>query len=162
MWGNSMDSSDLAYFIATHDIKAEIVHLPVETPTVAAAADAVNVKPEQIIKSLLFMADGHPVLVVTNGLTRVHRKRLATVLSMSRRRIKIATVEQVLAITGYVVGAVPPFGHLSNLPTLLDAGVLAESIIYGGGGQSNALIRLSPYELQRVVNGELVDIADRN
>lgn len=156
-----MDSSDLAQFIATHDIEAEIVHLTVETPTVVAAANAVNVKPEQIIKSLLFMADGSPVLVVTNGLTRVHRKRLAVELGMSRRRIKIASVEQVLAVTGYAVGAVPPFGHLINIPTLLDVGVLAESTVYGGGGESDALMRLSTDELQRVVNGELVDIADR-
>ena len=156
-----MDSSDLAQFIATHNIKAEIVHLPVETPTVSAAANAVNVNPEQIIKSLLFMADGSPVLVVTNGLTRIHRKRLADELGMSRRRIKIATVEQVLAITGYAVGAVPPFGHPIKLPTLLDVGVLAESTVYGGGGESDALMRLSPDELQRVVNGKLVDIADR-
>lgn len=156
-----MDSSDLAHFIATHDIKAEIVHLPVETPTVDAAANAVNVNPEQIIKSMLFVADGSPVLVVTNGLTRIHRKRLAGVLGMSRRRVKIASVEQVLAITGYVVGAVPPFGHLTNLPTLLDEGVLTESTVYGGGGESNALMRLSTGELQRVINGKLVDIADR-
>jgi prolyl-tRNA editing enzyme YbaK/EbsC (Cys-tRNA(Pro) deacylase) len=156
-----MDSSDLNHYIETHAIKAEIVHLTVETPTVAAAAIAVNVKPEQIIKSLLFMADGGPVLAVINGLTHIHRKRLADVLGMSRRRIKIASREQVLSITGYAVGAVPPFGHPTHLPTLLDIGVLAESIVYGGGGESNALMRLSTGELQRVVNGELVDIADR-
>lgn len=156
-----MDSTDLAQFITTHDIKAEIVRLPVETPTVAAAADAVNVKPEQIIKSLLFMADGSPVLVIANGLTRIHRKRLATVLDMSRRRIKIANAEQVLDITGYAVGAVPPFGHPTRLPTLLDAGVLVESTIYGGGGESNALMRLSTIELQRVIDGDVVDVADR-
>ena len=155
-----MDSSNLAHFITTHDVKAEIVHLLVETPTVDAAANAVNVNPEQIIKSMLFMADGSPVLVVTNGLTRINRKRLAGVLGMSRRRVKIASVEQVLAITGYAVGAVPPFGHLTNLPTLLDEGVLTESTVYGGGGESNALMRLSTGELQRVVNGKLVDIVD--
>ncbi len=156
-----MDSSDLALFITIHGIKAEIVHLPVETPTVAAAAEAVNVKPEQIIKSLLFIADGSPVLVVTNGLTRVHRKSLAAELGISRRRVKIASKEQVMAYTGYVVGAVPPFGHPKPLPTLLDAGVLAESIIYGGGGEDNALMRLSTDELQRVIDGEVVDVADR-
>ena len=156
-----MDSSDLARFITNHDIQAEIVHLPVETPTVAAAADAVKVKPEQIIKSVLFMADGSPVLVVTNGLTRIHRKRLADVLEMSRRRVKIANGDQVLAITGYAVGAVPPFGHPTPIPTLLDAGVLSESIIYGGGGENNALMRLSTNELQRVIEGNIVDIADR-
>lgn len=156
-----MNSSDLARFITRHEIQAEIVHLPIETPTVEAAADAVNVRPEQIIKSVLFMADGSPVLVVTNGLTRIHRKRLADVLDMSRRRVKMANAEQVLAATGYEVGAVPPFGHLAPLPTLLDQGVLSEEIIYGGGGENNALMRLSSGELQRVLEAIIVDIVDR-
>ena len=156
-----MDSIDLARFITTNNIEAELVHLPVETPTVAAAANAVNVRPEQIIKSLLFIANEKPILVVTNGLTRIDRKRLADVLEMSRRRIKIATVEQVQTVTGYAVGAVPPFGHLTRIQTLLDKGVLAESIIYGGGGESDALMRLSSQELQRVVDANVVDIADR-
>ena len=156
-----MNSSDLAQYIESNEIKAEIVHLPVETPTVAAAADAVNVKPEQIIKSVLFLADGSPILVVTNGLTRVHRKRLADLLGKSRRRVKMANAEQVMAITGYAVGAVPPFGHLAKIPTLLDVGVLAEAIIYGGGGENNALMRLSTVELQRAIKGDVVDIADR-
>ena len=156
-----MDSTDLTHFIETNNIEAVIVHLPVETPTVAAAACVVNVKPEQIIKSLMFIADGSPVLVITNGLTRIHRKRLADVLGMSRKCVKTASVEQVLAVTGYVVGAVPPFGHPTHLPTLLDKGVLAETTIYGGGGESNALMRLSTDELQRVIDGDVVDIADR-
>lgn len=156
-----MDSSDLAHFISENDIQAEIVHLPVDTLTVAAAAEAVNVKVEQIIKSVLFMADGSPVLVLMNGLTRIHRKRLADVLAISRRRVKMANAEQVLATTGYEVGAVPPFGHPRRIPTLLDRGVLSESTIYGGGGEHNALMRLSTAELQRVIDAEFVDIADR-
>ncbi len=156
-----MNSSDLARFIATNDIEAEIIYLPVATPTVAAAAEAVHVKPEQIIKSLLFMAEGSPVLVVTNGLTRIHRQRLAAVLGLSRKRIKIASKEQVKASTGYMVGAVPPFGHPKRLPTLLDAGVFTESIIYGGGGEENALMRIATDELQRIIDGKVVDIADR-
>ena len=156
-----MDSSDLSSFIGARNISAQIIHLPVETPTVAAAAEAVGVRPEQIIKSVLFMADGQPVLVVANGLTRIHRKRLATVLKMSRRRVKIASGEQVLDITGYAVGSVPPFGHPTPLRTLLDQGVLTETIVYGGGGESNALMRLTPTELQQVVIGQVVDIAHR-
>lgn len=156
-----MDSTDLAHFIDEHNIDAEIVHLDEETPTVATAADALGVTAEQIIKSVLFLAAGEPLLVVINGLTRIHRKRLAGVLELSRRRVKMADSDQVVSITGYVVGAVPPFGHKTRLRTLLDAGVLAQSVIYGGGGENNALMRLSTEELRRTLRAEVVDIADR-
>ncbi len=156
-----MNSSDLTKFITDNDIKAEIVHLPVETLTVAAAAEAVNVRPEQIIKSVIFMADGRPVLVVASGLARIHRKRLADELELSRRRVKMAGAEQVLEITGYSVGSVPPFGYPAPLPALIDQGVLEESAVYGGGGESKALMLLSTHELQRVLQGRIVDIADR-
>lgn len=156
-----MDSTDLAHFIDEHNIDAEIVFLSDGTPTVATAADALGVVPEQIIKSVLFVADGEPLLVVTNGLTRIHRKRLADVVGVSRRRVKIADGEQVAAITGFAVGAVPPFGHKARIRTLLDSGVLAQSTIYGGGGEGNALMRLSTAELQRTIAADVVDIADR-
>lgn len=156
-----MDSADLDQFIAENDIEAEIVHLPQETLTVAAAAAALMVRPEQIIKSVLFLADERPVLVVANGLTRINYKALADELQISRRRVKMAGAEQVLAITGYNVGAVPPFGHAVKLPVLIDGGVLEETAVYGGGGASNALMYLSTIELQRVLQGKIVQIAGR-
>lgn len=156
-----MNSSDLKQYLLRHDIPAEIVVLSVETPTVAAAAAAVGVEPAQIVKSVLFLADGRPLLVVTNGLTRIQRKRLADAVSLSRRKIKIADGDDVARLTGYPVGAVPPFGHPQPLPTLLDAGVLEQDVVYGGGGTSNALLRLSPDVLRRASGAQVVDIADR-
>lgn len=156
-----MNSTDLARYIEQHEIEAEILHLQSETPTVAAAAAALGVQPEQIIKSVLFLADGRPVLVIANGLTRVHRKQLADALAMSRRRVKMADGQQVEAITGYPIGAVPPFGHPQRLDTLLDQGVLQEEVVFGGGGEINALMRVTVPELQRATCGRIVDIADR-
>jgi len=156
-----MNSTDLARYIEQHEIEAEILHLQSETPTVAAAAAVLGVQPEQIIKSVLFLADGRPVLVVANGLTRVHRKQLADALAMSRRRVKMADGQQVEAITGYPIGAVPPFGHPQRLDTLLDQGVLQEEVVFGGGGEINALMRVTVPELQRATCGRIVDIADR-
>ena len=110
---------------------------------------------------MLFIADGRPVLVITNGLTRIQRKRLADALDMSRRRVKMADGEQVQSITGYEIGAVPPFGHPQQLDTLLDQGVLQQAVVFGGGGETNALMRVAVSELQRVTGGRVVDIADR-
>lgn len=156
-----MNSTDLARFIEQNEIEAEILHMQSGTPTVAAAAAALGVQPEQIIKSVLFLADGRPVLVIANGLTRVHRKQLADALAMSRRRVKMADGQQVEAITGYPIGAVPPFGHPQRLYTLLDQGVLQEEVVFGGGGEINALMRVTVPELQRATGGRIVDIADR-
>ncbi|MFQ5420153.1 MAG: aminoacyl-tRNA deacylase [Anaerolineae bacterium] len=156
-----MNSEDLGQFIEANGIEAEIVHLPVETLTVAAAATAIGVEPAQIIKSVLFLADGEPVLVIANGLARVAWKRLAVYVGVSRKRLKTAKAEQVLTITGYQAGAVPPFGHREKLRTIVDKAVYDQSLVYGGGGEINALMRLRTAELRRVVGGETAVLTER-
>ncbi|RMG94469.1 MAG: YbaK/EbsC family protein [Chloroflexi bacterium] len=155
-----LTSADLAEFVARNQIAAKIVHLPVQTPTVAAAADALGVSPAQIIKSVLFLADGEPVLVVARGPNRIAWKRLADYLGVSRRRLKTADAAQVLAITGYPVGAVPPFGHRQRLRTVVETAVYDQAVVYGGGGEMNALMQLRTTELRRVVGGETAELAE--
>lgn len=155
-----LNTEHLKQFIAEHHIKAEIVQLSMDTPTVATAAEAVGVHPQQIIKSVLFLADKRPVLVVANGLTRIDRKRLADNLRVARRRVKIASEAEVLAVTGYLAGAVPPFGHKEVIPTLLETAVLTQTTVYGGGGEIRTLMRLPVVELQRVVGDEVADLAE--
>lgn len=156
----SLDSIHLARFNSEHGFDAEMIHLQEETLTVAAAAAALRVTPEQIIKSVLFLADSEPVLVIASGTTRIDRKRLAAHLGVSRRRIKIASGEQVLSITGYPVGAVPPYGHKQSLRTVVDSDVLGQSIVYGGGGEIRCLMRLSVADLRQAVGNEVADLTE--
>ncbi|MCZ7671102.1 MAG: hypothetical protein M5U34_30140 [Chloroflexi bacterium] len=106
----SLTSRELNEFLVQNQIEAEIIFLEEETRTVAEAAAVLGAEPDQIIKSILFLADGAPVLVINNGLARVAWKQLADYLGVSRRRLKTAVPETVLAITGYEVGAVPRLG----------------------------------------------------
>lgn len=149
-----MDAGDVARFVWEEGMAAEVVRLAVETPTVAAAAAAVGAGVEQIVKSLLFLVEGEPVLVVANGETRVDYRRLAAHLGVSRRQVKLADAAQVREILGYEVGAVPPFGHKKPVRTLLEAGVLAQAEIWAGGGSIDTLVRLRVAELRRVVGEE--------
>lgn len=160
-----MDTNNLARYVEEESIAAEIIFLKEATPTVAAAAEAAGVHPRQIGKSLLFMIkegedEFRPLLVISNGLSRVGYKKLAAYLDISRRRVRIATPTQVKAVTGYEVGTVPPFGHRQPLPTLLDESIMALDEIYAGGGAINALVRLSVGELQRVLDAEVVDLSE--
>jgi len=151
---------DLQKFIDEHDIQAEILPMTQDTPTVPAAARALAVREEQIIKSLLFLVDGQPVLVIVNGTGKVDSRRVARHFSVGRKRVKMAKPDQALEITGYVVGAMPPFGHKTRLPTIVDSGVLAQAEIFGGGGEINAMLRLTPQELLRVTEAEVLPVLE--
>lgn len=156
-----MNVHNLANYIHEHDINAEIVFLSQPTPTVVAAAEAVGVQPDHIVKSVLFIiregekAD-RPVLVISNGTAHIDRRKLASHLGVGRKRISLADAEQVLQYTGYPAGTVPPFGHPSPLPTLIEVGINRLNVIYAGGGEINALLRISVVELLRVVRAESI------
>jgi Cys-tRNA(Pro) deacylase len=151
-----LDSRHLAQFIQTHRIQAELLHFEVETPTVAIAAEVAGVKPEQIVKSVLFIADGEPVLVLATGTARIDWKRLAAYLGISRKRLKMANPMQVLEITGYVVGSVAPIGQRHKLRTLVEATIPTLPMVLAGGGELNALLKLETAVLLRLVQGEVV------
>lgn len=155
-----LNAAHLQRFIDEAGIEAKILFLEVDTPTVQAAAEALAVAPEQIIKSVLFLADGKPVMVIASGLARLDRKALADYLGVSRRRVKIASAEQVLAHTGYVAGSVPPFGYREPIETVVETAVLHQSgLVYGGGGEIHVLMQLTVPELRRVVGTRIVSLA---
>lgn len=115
------------------------------------AARSLGVDPGAVVKSLLFLADGEPVLVLVGGDRRVDPKRLRQVLKA--RRVMIAPPERVTQETGYPPGAVPPVGHPRPLPTWIDEGLSAHATVYVSGGAQNVMIALSFSDLSRVTRG---------
>ena len=141
-------------------IPGEILHLDVPTPTVEAAAQAVRADPVQIIKSILFMVDETPVLVIACGKSTISRRVIADLYGVGKKRVKLATPEMVVDISGYEVGAMPPFGHHLLLTTLIDSRVLDLPEAYAGGGAENALVRLNPQEILRVTRAKVMDLLE--
>ena len=157
---DSYTSGNLQRFIETHRIEATILPMAGHTPTVSDAARELGVAADQIIKSLVFLSDGEPLLVVNNGLARVDRKKLAGLLGVGRKKVKFATAAEALAITGFVVGSMPPFGHRQPLRTFVDPAVTTLETIYGGGGDIDAMMRLSPNELLRVTGAQVQPVSE--
>jgi Cys-tRNA(Pro) deacylase len=153
-----LTSTDLEAFMREQGIPGEILHLEVPTPTVEAAAQAVGTQAERIVKSLLFMIEGQPVLAITSGTAYIDQRAIASKFGVGRKRVKLASAETVLETCGYEVGAMPPFGHLRKLPTLLDRSVLEKPEIFAGGGAENALVRLSPEDILRVTQADVMDL----
>jgi prolyl-tRNA editing enzyme YbaK/EbsC (Cys-tRNA(Pro) deacylase) len=147
---------DLLHFIREHGIAAELIAPAMETPTVPAAAAALGVDARQIIKSMVFLVGDVPTLVVASGVAPVDRRALADRYQTGKKQIKLADAGTVLRLTGYPVGGVPPLGHLTPLPVLLDETIQEWSQVYGGGGDERTLLRIQPAELARVVQGEWI------
>jgi prolyl-tRNA editing enzyme YbaK/EbsC (Cys-tRNA(Pro) deacylase) len=153
-----MDAAHVAAYLQEHGLSGEIVTLPEPTPTVEAAARAAGTTVDRICKSVLFLANGEPLLVITSGTARVDYKRLADHVGLSRKRLKLADAETVVAVTGYPVGTVPPFGHKTRLRTLIDVGVLSLPEVFAGGGAIDTLLRITPAEIVRAARAEAVDV----
>ncbi|OGO25829.1 MAG: hypothetical protein A2136_00615 [Chloroflexi bacterium RBG_16_54_11] len=151
---------ELEEYMQAHGISGEVLQLAVPTPTVEAAAQAVNAEPEQIIKSILFAVDGQPVLAIACGKSNIGYRALADLYGVGKRRVKLASSSLVLEISGYEVGAMPPFGHRRQLTTLIDRRVLGLSAAYAGGGAENALLRLDPEEILRATGAKVLDLLE--
>jgi prolyl-tRNA editing enzyme YbaK/EbsC (Cys-tRNA(Pro) deacylase) len=149
---------ELSLFMQAHSIPGEIVHMSVPTPTVETAAQAVGTTVDQIIKSILFMVDGHPVLAIACGLSTIKPRTIADLYGVGKKKVKLATPEMVLEISGYEVGAMPPFGHRQLLTTLIDRRVLDFTDAYAGGGAENALVHLNPQDILRATGAKVLDL----
>jgi prolyl-tRNA editing enzyme YbaK/EbsC (Cys-tRNA(Pro) deacylase) len=147
---------DLHAFLEAHAIPAELITLDVLTPTVETAAAAVGCRPEQIVKSILFLVRGEPRLAITCGTQRVDPRALAAHGGVGRKQVKLADAETVLDVAGYPVGAMPPFGHRRPLPTLMDPSVLEQPEVYAGGGSDSALLRIRPELIRRHAAAEVL------
>ncbi len=152
--------SELQAFMQSQRIRGEILQLDVPTPTVEAAAQAVNATPEQIIKSILFTVDEQPVLAIACGLSTISRRAIADLYNVGKKRVRLVAPELVLEISGYEVGAMPPFGHRQGLNTLIDQRVLEVPEAYAGGGAENALLHLNPQDIQRVTGAKILDLLE--
>jgi prolyl-tRNA editing enzyme YbaK/EbsC (Cys-tRNA(Pro) deacylase) len=149
---------ELADFLVKRAIEAEFVTLPGGARTVSQAAAALNVPPEGIVKSLLFMVGEKPVLVIASGPTRVDTARLAAYFEVPENQVRLAGSDEVRRITGFDVGSVPPLGHEPGLCTLMDPAVLQFDVVYAGGGAHDQLLRLSPRVILEETEADVVEL----
>lgn len=158
MSSHALGPEDLSAYMQAHLIPGEILQLSSLTPTVEAAARAVGTEAERIVKSILFLVAGRPVLAITCGTDRVETRALAARYGVGRKRVKLADAQTVMQETGFEVGAMPPFGHRYPLPTLLDPRVLAQPEVYAGGGSDSTLVRCSPRDILEATQAEVLDL----
>ena len=128
------------------------------TRTAQDAANAIGCSVAQIVKSLLFVVDGQPTMVLVSGENRLDEKKLAALCGVGRKKVKRADAEIAREATGFAIGGVPPFGHNTPLPTYIDEDFLQFDVIWAAAGTPNAVFAITPQDLVRVTDGTVADL----
>lgn len=146
-----LDAAGVAYELATYDYDPNADRIGLQ------AAEALGVGPDEVLKTLMVLADAKPACVVLASDREVSMKRLAAALgAKTAEMMKPADAER---ITGYRVGGVSPFGQKRRVPTVLDEAALAKAQVFVNGGQRGLQTRLSPADLVRVLDAKVAAIA---
>jgi prolyl-tRNA editing enzyme YbaK/EbsC (Cys-tRNA(Pro) deacylase) len=126
------------------------------TRTAADAARAVGCDIGQIVKSLVFVSDGEPVLALTSGSNRADPSRLAALLGATE--VRRASADEARASTGFAIGGTPPFGHPRRLRVLVDRDLLAWEVLWAAAGTPDTVFPIGPSELLAASGGEVSDL----
>ena len=138
-------------------IEVRTREFPDGTRTAADAARAIGCAVEQIVKSLVFVADGLPVLVLTSGGNRVDPGRVAR--ELGRGQVRKADAAEVREATGFAIGGTPPFGHARELAVLVDRDLTGFDTVWAAAGTPRHVFPLSPAELLAATGGRVCEVA---
>jgi len=130
---------------------------PEGTKTAQDAARAIGCDVAQIVKSLVFVADGSPFLALTSGPNRADERRLAELVGVEA--VRKADAEEARAATGFGIGGTPPFGHPRKLRVLVDRDLLGHDEVWAAAGTPDSVFPLTPEDLVRASGGQPADFA---
>lgn len=139
----------------TLELGLHIIEHSESTHTAQEAADAVGAPVGAIVKSLLFLADQSPLMVLASGPNRVNQDALSERLGVT---LEMADATTVKAVTGFSIGGVPPFGHPETLDTVMDEDFFALDELWAAAGSQRAVFSISPQRLQEISHARVLPL----
>jgi len=139
-------------------VDARLEEFPDGTPTAAAAARAVGCTRAEIVKSLVFVCDERPLLVLVPGDKRADAARITT--AAAARYARVARPDEVVAATGFEPGAVAPFPAPNVSRVFMDRSLLGHELVWIGAGSEQHMAGIAPADLVRIAKAEIADLTE--
>jgi prolyl-tRNA editing enzyme YbaK/EbsC (Cys-tRNA(Pro) deacylase) len=153
-----VDFGEFAALLRELGVAGEVRELPEPAPTAATAAAQLGCEVGAIANSLVFSADGAPLLVMTRGAHRVDTARVAALVGS--RSVQRADAGSVRAWTGQAIGGVAPVGHLAPIRTLVDTWLEKYDVVWAAAGHPHTVFPTSFAELIRVTDGTPAEVGE--
>lgn len=156
---SQLNSGDFETALRELGLELRVMAFDDSTATAPQAAEAIGTELGSIVKSLCFVIGGQPVIVLAAGDRRVDDRKLSALYGVGRKKVKIADAETTMARTGYAPGGVPPVGHRTPIPVLIDETLARFEMVYAAAGSENSILAV-PYEtLVEMTGGSIADVA---
>ncbi len=139
-------------------VPIEPVVFPADTKTSQQAAAALGCHVSQITKSLVFMADEAPLMVLMAGDRRVDVAAVAAIVGA--QRVRRAGLDEVRESTGFVAGGTPPFGHVKDMKVLADRSITDNDVVWVAAGSPKTVFAIGVHDLMRLSRAVWVDVAE--
>jgi len=142
-------------WLAGVDLDVSVRKFPEGTRTATDAARAVGCEVGQIVKSLVFVAGGRPVVALVSGANRLDESRLGAVAGTPVTKADAAVAREA---TGYAIGGVPPFAHATDVPVFMDRDLLAYTSVWAAAGRPDSVFEIQPERLRELSKAAVVDL----
>jgi prolyl-tRNA editing enzyme YbaK/EbsC (Cys-tRNA(Pro) deacylase) len=152
-----MSVESVRAFFAKNAPDISVIESEKSSATVALAAEAFNVTPAEIAKTLSLRVGDRILLVVTCGTARLDNKKARAAFGGKPRML---TAEEALDVTGHPVGGICPFGLKMPLPVYCDVSLKAFSEVVPAAGSINSAVRISPARMAELTDAEWVDVSE--
>ncbi len=148
-------SQKIQSFLTENNIDTDIKTYPAGTRTAQDAADAIGCDVAQIVKSLIFMTEDtkEPILILTSGANRVNEALFESELG---EKLTKADANFVREMTGFAIGGIPPFGHLTQVKTFIDEDLFAYDELWAAAGTPNTVFRVTVQDLDKLTQGKRI------
>ena len=145
-------------FLDQFKLSFEIKELPVYTRTAEEASKAIGCQLAQIAKSIIFktIKTQKPILVIASGANRINEEKIAKEIG---EPIEKADASFVLEQTGFIIGGVPPFGHIQKILTFIDQDLTHYEEIWAAAGSPQAVFKLTAQELIEITAGKVIAVS---
>lgn len=151
-----MDRIDLERYLEKNSVEGELIFTGISVHSTKDSSKALEIDESETAKSLIFIVDGKPVMVIVPGDKKADEERIKKVRDAESCRL--AEKEEVIDATGYSIGEVPPIG--SDIPVIMDKSLMKKKEVYAGGGSDRYLLKISPEEIEGCNDADIEDVAE--
>lgn len=152
-----MSLQSVQAFFAAHAPDIQVIETAASSATVALAAEAHGVEPDQIAKTICLRAGDTALLLVTAGTRRLNNRKFRDQFAAKPRMLDAETVTE---LTSHPIGGVCPFGLPSPLPIYCDASLRDHAVVVPAAGATNSAVRITPDRMAELVSAIWIDVCD--